>query len=154
MADLLPRNRALPNTTSQRGDTSQVLPSMRSPSSALVAPFNRLVYSQILTRCFLSLEPIVIGYDYHFFNLSSNPHAILLSNPSDVASRSGNLVKAIEEKHPKEKVFEHSGLLGSKEVDEGPLKGKRVEVVAQHPLSSWASSLLKLRLQWDAGNRA
>ncbi|GFX17499.1 hypothetical protein TNCV_3410991 [Trichonephila clavipes] len=50
MADLLPRNRALPNTTSQRGDTSQVLPSMRSPSSALVAPFNRLVYSQILTR--------------------------------------------------------------------------------------------------------
>ncbi|GFS94331.1 hypothetical protein TNCV_2013871 [Trichonephila clavipes] len=33
MADLLPRNRVLPNTTSQRGDTSQVLPSMRSPSS-------------------------------------------------------------------------------------------------------------------------
>ncbi|GFU16787.1 hypothetical protein TNCV_4282131 [Trichonephila clavipes] len=25
MADLLPRNRVLPNTTSQRGDTSQVL---------------------------------------------------------------------------------------------------------------------------------
>ncbi|GFU57199.1 hypothetical protein TNCV_2212491 [Trichonephila clavipes] len=50
MADLLPRNRVLPNTTSQRGDTSQVLSSMRSPSSALVAPFNRLIYSQILTR--------------------------------------------------------------------------------------------------------
>ncbi|GFU72961.1 hypothetical protein TNCV_4636951 [Trichonephila clavipes] len=57
MADLLPRNRALPNTTSQRGDTSQVLPSMRSPSSALVAPFNRLVYSQILTRCVRALVP-------------------------------------------------------------------------------------------------
>ncbi|GFT36788.1 hypothetical protein TNCV_2755851 [Trichonephila clavipes] len=35
MADLLPRNRVLPNTTSQRGDTSQVLSSMRSPSSCL-----------------------------------------------------------------------------------------------------------------------
>ncbi|GFT26261.1 hypothetical protein TNCV_4559181 [Trichonephila clavipes] len=33
MADLLPRNRVLPNTTSLRGDTSQVLSSMRSPSS-------------------------------------------------------------------------------------------------------------------------
>ncbi|GFT16319.1 hypothetical protein TNCV_3814121 [Trichonephila clavipes] len=33
MADLLPRNRVVPNTTSQRGDTSQVLSSMRSPSS-------------------------------------------------------------------------------------------------------------------------
>ncbi|GFT84448.1 hypothetical protein TNCV_3862061 [Trichonephila clavipes] len=32
MADLLPRNRVVPNTTSQRGDTSQVLSSMRSPS--------------------------------------------------------------------------------------------------------------------------
>ncbi|GFX35743.1 hypothetical protein TNCV_745361 [Trichonephila clavipes] len=42
MADLLPRNRALPNTTLQRGDTSQVLPSMRSPSSALVAPLTGL----------------------------------------------------------------------------------------------------------------
>ncbi|GFT93689.1 hypothetical protein TNCV_499691 [Trichonephila clavipes] len=50
MADLLPLNRVLPKTTSQRGDTSQVLSSMRSPSSALVAPFNRLIYSQILTR--------------------------------------------------------------------------------------------------------
>ncbi|GFX68674.1 hypothetical protein TNCV_1800871 [Trichonephila clavipes] len=29
MADLLPRNRVLPNTTSQRGDTSQVLPYRR-----------------------------------------------------------------------------------------------------------------------------
>ncbi|GFU86925.1 hypothetical protein TNCV_3441951 [Trichonephila clavipes] len=56
MADLLPRNRAFPNTTLQRGDTSQVLPSMRSPSSALVAPFNRLVYSQILTRWKLGLQ--------------------------------------------------------------------------------------------------
>ncbi|GFU85480.1 hypothetical protein TNCV_2713291 [Trichonephila clavipes] len=28
MADLLPRNRVLPNTTSQRGNTSQVLPSI------------------------------------------------------------------------------------------------------------------------------
>ncbi|GFU75701.1 hypothetical protein TNCV_5041151 [Trichonephila clavipes] len=42
MADLLPRNRVLPNTTLQRGDTSQVLPSMRSPSSALVAPLTGL----------------------------------------------------------------------------------------------------------------
>ncbi|GFS33607.1 hypothetical protein NPIL_297661 [Nephila pilipes] len=77
------------------------------------------------------------------FNLSPKPCAVLLYNPSDVASCSGNIGKAIEENHPKQKkkVFEHSGLLGSKEVDEGPLKGKRVEVVAQHPLSSWASSL-------------
>ncbi|GFW55333.1 hypothetical protein TNCV_117191 [Trichonephila clavipes] len=42
----LPRNRALPNTTLQRGDTSQVLPSMRSPSSALVAPLTGLFTSQ------------------------------------------------------------------------------------------------------------
>ncbi|GFW14829.1 hypothetical protein TNCV_1562921 [Trichonephila clavipes] len=60
MADLLPRNRVLPNTTSQRGDTSQVFPSMRSPSSALVAPFNRLIYSQILTRWYRSLS-------WHYF---------------------------------------------------------------------------------------
>ncbi|GFW92313.1 hypothetical protein TNCV_3541991 [Trichonephila clavipes] len=43
MADLLPRNRVVQKTTSQRGDTSQVLSSMRSPSSVLVAPFNRLI---------------------------------------------------------------------------------------------------------------
>ncbi|GFX68515.1 hypothetical protein TNCV_2432221 [Trichonephila clavipes] len=30
MADLLPRNRVLPNTTSQRGDTSQVLPYLKA----------------------------------------------------------------------------------------------------------------------------
>ncbi|GFT02086.1 uncharacterized protein TNCV_83891 [Trichonephila clavipes] len=51
MADLLPRNRVVQKTTSQRGDTSQTFSSMRSPSSALVAPFNRLIYPQILTRC-------------------------------------------------------------------------------------------------------
>ncbi|GFW70832.1 hypothetical protein TNCV_4148801 [Trichonephila clavipes] len=51
MAELLPRNRVVQKTTPQRRDTSQTFFSMRSPSSALVAPFNMLIYSQILTRC-------------------------------------------------------------------------------------------------------
>ncbi|GFU82188.1 transposable element Tcb2 transposase [Trichonephila clavipes] len=47
----LPSNRVVQKTTSQRGDTSQAFSSMRSPSSALVPPLNRLIYLQILTRC-------------------------------------------------------------------------------------------------------
>ncbi|GFU39382.1 hypothetical protein TNCV_1716541 [Trichonephila clavipes] len=49
----LARIRVLQKTTSQPGDTSQAFPSMRSPSSVLVLPLNRLIYPQILTRCLL-----------------------------------------------------------------------------------------------------
>ncbi|GFW83901.1 hypothetical protein TNCV_856841 [Trichonephila clavipes] len=36
MADLLPRNRVVQKTTSQRGDTSQTFSTMRSPSSTML----------------------------------------------------------------------------------------------------------------------